>query len=404
MLRGRSFSLPWLKADYIVINVVFFISVTLIGFITFNISVFDPIKKALGDFNFSDLLYSRLNSGMETLDTNVILVNIGYLDRSGIAGQIRIIRKHEPRAIGFDGFFSVRKDSLADFRLKQQLSDGNIVMASYLTGKDELEAKFDVLEMSDPFFTGGATGYVNLGGSDRITSTVRYFSPSENFIGTTIEPLSVELVKRYNPEAYQRLKERRNAREHINYIGNRRTFICFDATEIFDSSADLSIIKDKIVLMGYMGETLSDTAVEDIYFTPMNRQLSGRSIPDMYGVVIHANIVNMIVTGNYINVMPDWLCIALSFILCYFYIYFITLFNYKRPMLFNITFPVILLLLNVLIIYFFFLLYKYFNYSINSGYFLAPILLFKTFQTYYERILLFLSRHIKINSVFIPKL
>jgi len=404
MSTVRSFFLRLFKADYLIVNLSLFISVSLLGLLTFNLTIFNPISKALTDFNFCDLLYSRLNYGHEMLDTNIVLVNIGHLDRVRIAEQIQIIRKHQPRVIGFDGFFSARRDSTVDVILHEQLCKSNIVMAVYLTGKNELDAKFDKLEMSDPWFSSGVTGFVNLGGSNPTTSTVRNFSPSEVFRGRTIEAFGMKIAKRFNPDAVQYLKNRNNNREVINYIGNKNAFICFDATEILDSLADLEIVKDKIVLMGYIGESFqSRPDLEDIYYTPMNPELTGRSLPDMYGVVIHANIINMILNCNYINSMPVWLCVVLSFILCYFYISFITWFNARKPLLFDITFPFFLLLLNVVIVYIFFLLYEYCNYSINSLYFLAPILLFKTFLNYYERGLVIINRHIKIRSIFLPK-
>jgi len=404
LIRSLSFLFSWARLDYLIVTASLFIVVSVLGLITVNLTVFDPVKKAFADFNFFDLLYSKMGSGQETLDTNIILVNIGHLDRAHIAEQKRIIRKHEPKVIGFDGFFSSRRDSAVDMALKDQFSRSNIVMAVYLTGKNELDGKFDKLERSDPWFRSGTEGFVNLGGSSPTTSTVRKFSPFESFEGKSLEAMSVVIAKRFKPEAVQYLKDRNSPREVINYIGNKDAFISFDATEVFDSLADLTVVKNKIVLMGYMGESFQSPAdLEDIYFTPMNPKLSGRSIPDMYGVVIHANAVNMILNRNYINEMPVWMCIAISFIMCYFYICFITWFNARNPLLFNIIFPVFLLLLNVLIVYIAFLLYKHFNYSINSAYILAPILLYKTFLTYYERGLLVISRHIKIHSVFLPK-
>jgi len=400
----RSFFIRWFNTDYLIVTLSLFISVSLLGLLTFNLTIFNPISKALTDFNFCDLLYSRMNSEHEMLDTNIVLVNIGHLDRARIAEQIQIIRKHQPKVIGFDGFFSARRDSTVDVILQGQLCKSKIVMAVYLTGKNELDAKFDKLEISDPWFSSGVTGFVNLGGSNPTTSTVRYFSPSEVFRGRTLEAFGVEIVKRYNPDAVRYLKDRNNDREVINYIGNKNAFISFDANEILDSLADLEIIKDKIVLMGYIGESFqSRPDLEDIYYTPMNPELTGRSIPDMYGVVIHANIINMILKRNYINSMPVWLCIVLSYILCYFYISFITWFNDRKQLLFNVTFPFFLLLLNIVIVYIFFLLYEYCNYSINSGYFLAPIILFKTFLSYYERGLAIINRYIKIRSIFLPK-
>ncbi|MCK9203042.1 MAG: CHASE2 domain-containing protein [Saccharofermentanaceae bacterium] len=395
----------WLKADYFIITLSLFITVSALGLITFNITMFDPIKKALSDFNFSDLLYSRLSASKGTIDTNIVLVNIGHLNRSQIADEIALVRKNNPRIIGFDGFFSSRRDPVVDSALRIRFNEGdNMIMACFLTGKNELTGKFDSLETSDPYFDNGRHGFVNLGGADPMISTVRTFSPREVFRGETLFPLSGSAVRRFAPEAFRTLLERDNKREVINYRGNKDAYVAFDIDEIFDSASDLSVIRDKIVLMGYMGESFQGPPdLEDIYYTPMNQELSGRSRPDMYGVVIHANIVSMILAGDYINVMPTWQCILFSFILCYFYVIFITWLNTRNPLLFNVVYPVFLLLLNVLIIYVFFLIYKYFNCSINSGYFLAPILLYRTFLTYYERLLLVIDRRVKINSIFLPK-
>jgi len=406
MVKKKSKINHWrLPFDYLVVTLNLFVSVSLLGIISFNLTVFDPIKKALADFNFADLLYSKLNTSQGTIDTNIVLVNIGHLDRAGIAEQIRLIRKNNPRVIGFDGFFSARRDSATDAILQERFSESdNFIMACYLTGKNELTGKFDSLEISNPYFNSGKRGFVNLGGASPKTSVVRTFSPRQIFRGDTIDALSASLVKRFDPSAFSKLMQRGNKREVINYRGDTNAYISYDVREVLDSNADLSYIRNKIVLMGYIGESFQGPHdLEDIWYTPMNSELSGRSWPDMYGVVIHANIVSMIINGNYINVMPAWLCILLSFILCYFFIVFITWWNGRKPLLFNVLFPVFLLVLNILIIYLFFVIYKYWNYSINSGYFLAPVLLYKTFLTFYERALQVLNRHYKIKSIFLPK-
>ncbi len=404
MVSVPSFYRSWFKADYLFVTMSLFITVTLLGLITFNLTFFDPITKALTDFNFSDLLYSKLNTDQDALDTNIVLVNIGRLNRAKIAEQIRIIRKHKPKVIGFDGFFSGRRDSAMDAMLKVQISRSDIVLASYLTGTGELDGKFDKLEMSAPWFNIHSTGFVNLGGSDMETSTVRYFSPSEVIKGRSMYAWAVEVAKKFDPGAVQKLTDRNKKREIIHFFGNRQAFTCFDADEILDTLADLESIKGKIVLMGYMGESFTSRPdLEDIYYTPMNKTLAGRSLPDMHGVVIHANIIHMILARDYINSMPAWLSILLAFITCYFFVVFITWFNASNPLLFNVTFPVFLLFLNMVIVYIFFLLYKYCNYSIHSAYFLAPVILYKTFLTYYERVLLLISRHIAIHSIFLPK-
>ena len=396
----------WLRPDYSVVTLFLFVTLALIGLVSFNLSFFDPIEKALTDFNFSDLLYSKLSSKQELLDTNIVLVNIGHLDREQIARQIKRVQSYHPKVIGFDGFFSVRQDSAMDAVLLAQLNkERNLVMACYLTGKNAHDGSFDSLETSNPYFNTGIRAFVNLGGANPETSTIRTFCPVQLFKGDTLVAMAAELVRRYDPAAFRFLVRRKNAREIINYTGNRNAFISFDAGEVLDTSADLSIIKDKIVLMGYIGSSFQSAIdLEDIYFTPMNPELAGRSHPDMYGVVIHANVASMILSGNYINVMPVWLSVLLSFIFCYFYVLFFNWFNSRRPALFDLLYPAILLAINVLLVYAFFILYKKCNYSIPATYFLVPVVLYKTFFTWYARVIAIIGKRFRLHPVFIhPK-
>lgn len=394
----------WLRPDYFVVTLLLFITVAVIGTVTFNLSFLNPIEKALSDFSFSDLLYSKLATKQENLDTNIVLVNIGHLDREQIARQIVRIRSHQPRIIGFDGFFAVRRDSAVDAQLQHAFSEGNdFIMACYLTGKQASEAKFDSLETSHPYFNSGRRALVNLGGSDPETSTIRNFSPLEVFRGDTLLSMAAALVKNYDPAAFRQLVKRNNQREVINYIGNRSSFISFDAAESLDSATDLSIVKDKIVLMGYINESFDQPIdLEDIYFTPLNNELAGRSRPDMYGMVVHANAASMVLSGNYINEMPAWLCLLLSFIFCYFYVLFITWFKSRHPNIFDVFFPFFLLILNVLIVYLFFILYKTCNYSIHSTWFLVPVVLYDSFLKWYSRLVALISRRFKVPELFLP--
>ncbi len=72
--------------------------------------------------------------------------------------------------------------------------------------------------------------------------------------------------------------------------------------------ADLEItFRDKIVLIGYVGDRIDIDTGEDKFFTPLNSKYIGKANRDMYGIVVHANIISTILNGHYIRVMPDWL-------------------------------------------------------------------------------------------------
>ena len=70
------------------------------------------------------------------------------------------------------------------------------------------------------------------------------------------------------------------------------------------SNFPLSQIENKIVLLGYRGKVMvhekpdikniQNKHDEDMYFTPLNPFMTGRALPDMYGVDIQANIISNI--------------------------------------------------------------------------------------------------------------
>jgi hypothetical protein len=73
------------------------------------------------------------------------------------------------------------------------------------------------------------------------------------------------------------------------------------------------MFRDNIVIMGYLGDYLGDPAWEDKFFTPLNKVVAGRANPDMFGPVVHANAVAMILNEDYVDQMPDWAQYAIAF-------------------------------------------------------------------------------------------
>ena len=68
-----------------------------------------------------------------------------------------------------------------------------------------------------------------------------------------------------------------------------------------------------------MGEELGDREnFEDKFFTPLNEVYVGRAFPDMYGGVIHANIVSMVLNEDYIYYLSDIQTWVLTIIMLFF--------------------------------------------------------------------------------------
>lgn len=291
--------------------------------IIFSIDFLDPIQNTLEDFYVSDIVFSKLRDYDEvTVDTNIVLVNIGLLDRRAIARQVEIINKYKPKVLGIDARFITLKDPSDDSLLQAAFSRvKNLVLVSELkmispgVGK----SAFDTLIKSNTIFSRYAeSGFANFYINSEEFRTIREFTPEQKVGDTTELSFAAKVLEIYNPDAFNSLMSRNKEREKINYRRNIGKYRTYDIQDIFRGGAGLEKIRGKIVLMGFLGPDLTTLVTEDNFFTPMNRQYVGKSYPDMYGVAVHANIISMALDEDYIGTKPEWLSIALLFFITYF--------------------------------------------------------------------------------------
>jgi CHASE2 domain-containing sensor protein len=282
----------------------------------------DPVGEALGDMDITDMVFSKFRDELENgVDTNIVLINVGLVGRADIAYILDRINEHEPRAVGLDIFFRTPKDPVDDSLLMDAMKDTkNLVLVSKVAFKEESiegqvnvweesdvdpDREYDTLETSDPMFGQYAsTGFANMF-IDQESSfmTVREASLKETCNGTLEPSFALKLSEFIDRGAAQRALNREGELEVINYHGGLSSYYHFDVDQVLDPSINLSVVRDKVVLLGYMGPDVETPSLEDIFYTPLNENYVGRSFPDMYGVVIHANVISMIVRENYIGRM-----------------------------------------------------------------------------------------------------
>jgi hypothetical protein len=244
--------------------------------IEINSDVLNPVSKTFGDFQTTDLYFSQFKEG-ENADTNIVLVNIGNLDRAGIAEMVNKINTFNPRVIGIDAFFRKPKDREGDSLLADAFSKvKNLVLVSKVSKCDGKIC--DSLETSHPMFCQYAeTGMSNMisEGYDKFKTSrefskyeiyrkkVRQYGPDnkmyfERQVDTIELDFAAKLAGYINPAAVNALLERKDSVEVINYAGNMEThgdvnpnasikYFALDVGQIFEME-DLSLVKDKIVL------------------------------------------------------------------------------------------------------------------------------------------------------------
>lgn len=324
-------------------------------------NAFDPIGEALADVELTDYVFSRLRED-PSVDQNIVVVNIGNLSRREIAEQIQIIRKYEPKIIGIDGFFDCSKglrdtvncpqlrDVFGNLMLSNAIQEaGNVVLVTKVLQSDTLlpTNTYDSLRRSDFLFTQYAVreGYASLDTDAEFqddVKTCRLFNPKIDIKGKTHYAFAVEMAMGYDSVKTQKFLHRNNYAEVINYRGNvydifgttnyPQMFYTLDVEDVRTENFVPEMIKGKIVIFGFLGEYLGDPSWDDKFYTPLNKKLAGKANPDMFGAVVHANIVSMILNEDYVNQMAEWQEVAMAIVLCLLNVALFSLINTNLPL------------------------------------------------------------------------
>ncbi len=390
---GLFFNLDNLFSTLLVIFILKFLP------IIFYLDFLDPIQNTLENFQISDLVFSKIIEEEDIpADTNIVLVNISRLERREIAHLLQIVIDNKPKVIGIDALLDKPKDPSADSILANVIINGhNIVLVSKLENLNEETDKWERLVKAHYLFSDiTCNGFANLVLDEDSTRTVRLFSPYEEVNNEIVNCFATEVVRIYDNQAYEYLLERGNDIEIINFKGYTDKFHKIDFMDFFDGERDFPSIEGKIVLLGYIGSRLNVLTNEDIFFTPLNDNYVGKSYPDMYGVVIWANVISMILDRNYYWRIPDWLSQVLIFLVLYKVMSIYTLIRIKLYSIYE-SFTLIwnfasIFLLALLIIFFFYV----FRIDLHiEGIFFGLIISKQIYETWVDSLKLFLIDFVK---------
>ncbi len=283
-------------------------------------------EQVFSDFSLTDFYYSNIRDKDNVAsEDRVVLVNIGNLPREGIAEQINILNKYNPKVIGIDAFFIADRDPGQDSSLRAAIQGTkNFVMVSAVREHDEKTDTWGNLEVSNQKFVSVShTGFANIKTDDEEDEsfvTWRDFSPKEKLKSGAEEiAFAAKVASFYDSTKVEKFLQRGNKEENIYFKGNLDKYIKLDVDDVFAENFTPELLEGKIVLMGYMGNGYTDTHWdEDKFYSPLNARQVGRTYPDIYGVVVHANIVSMILDENTINEMQPIFSVLVAFIVCFF--------------------------------------------------------------------------------------
>ncbi len=348
------------------------------------LNAFDPISNALEDFEISDFGFSSIRPDPTPKERvaidQIVLVNFSNLDRMNFAQELQIIAKYKPKVVGIDGFYNCEgglynltdcpqlSDTLGNLLLANAMAEiPNLVLVSKLLQSDSMETAhaidiYDSVEYADFMFREKAhSAYANLVTDAQYQEGIKIcksFAPKWDVKGKDELAFAVQVAMLFDSVKTKRFLKRKNETEVINYRGNfevedvrlkslrklelgntdtlrKVSFTALDVEDVMAEKFDPSVIKDKIVLIGFLGSYFGDPAWNDKFFTPLNKKIGGRANPDMFGLVIHANIIASILAEDYIDQLDQWQENTIAFIVCLLNVALFSVINRRWPVMYD---------------------------------------------------------------------
>ncbi|GAG11871.1 unnamed protein product, partial [marine sediment metagenome] len=206
---------------------------------------------------------------------------------------------NQSQVIGID--ISFFEPAEGDVELADSLKNNNVVLAMEYTSFSIKEGEIygdSLLKPSSNLGTPGIdykTGFVNLyTDSDGVTRSFQpYIKGVENHYHFSIA--IIEEFLGYNPGLEQ-------SRMLINFFSEPGGYEYISFSDVYNNKINSSYFKDKIILIGATAPNLHDDAIVPI---------SNEAMP---GVEVNANLVQSILTRDFINYQDDISAIGLIFI------------------------------------------------------------------------------------------
>ena len=284
--------------------------VLILALLFFNIRFFNPFHKAFTDFSFLDVFYSQRFVEDPKKNTDIILVNVGR-ERYNVVDLLHRIIQEDPKVIGVDVMFDREKSITIDTVLSRLLQNPKVVTAIEI--KDN-----SVKRNHEAIGENINSGYVNFN-FDTKSSVIREFQAKKSIDDGDYYSFAAEVAKKYLGDSWytQNYLSKLENSNTIKYFGDLEKFQ-YLSIEDFNNYERKTVLKDKIIILGYLGTPTGNTFdIEDKFFTPLNPYFTGRSDADMFGTVIHANIVNMLIKDDFMTDFSGKWIYILSFIILF---------------------------------------------------------------------------------------
>jgi CHASE2 domain-containing sensor protein len=363
-------------------------------------SFLSPLLGRIDFLNISDISLDAIFAirDMHHPDPRLRVVNIGQtapVPLEKIALLLYKLKADGARVVGIDVLYDekMRERAISEGGYPGELitsafrDNPNVVLVSGFGRIDELHAPevIDSLHLDPDSLTSFVEilpdvreavrhyGFANLTKDD--DEVIRRFWPFRTVDGKRQFAFPVELVRLYDSSLVQPLVEPGEMLQIINYNGtnSREGFpngtlnaLEIDAVLRMDPAVGKQYFKDAIVLVGFVGEG-GMSYLGDMWQTPMGRKI-GLKGPDMPGLLVHANIVDMLLKRQFITPAPAWVDWSLALLLAYLSIALYRVLRVKAVSQSGIGFLITTMLMVETMLVFFFPILAFFFFGTKISY------------------------------------
>jgi CHASE2 domain-containing sensor protein len=352
--------------DHLVSTIlVFVLLLTLPVLMSFDI--FEPFRNTFKDLEITDIGFSKIrDSEFVMADTNIVIINSAKINNADLIYLLSEVLNGSPKVIGLERILKNGNRELDQILAQIIQENDNIILTEELVNYNPKRKSFDTaIQNSEIYRNKGRTGFNNLFiDKDKEISTLREFSPIARIKERTDTLFSVKIAEKFNSHKVKKLFNRNNANETIYYRANFEKFFYIDGLDLIKGESNINL-KNKIVLIGKAEHHGESFILDNLYFTPLNPEYAGRTFPDMYGIVVHANIISMILNENYYSSIPSIFILLITFMLTYFNMFFYETINNWKKELFEIISLIIFVVESLLILVISYKLYHDFNFELD---------------------------------------
>ena len=369
------------NVDHLCVTLLVLLMGWLLTFASINLTVFNPVKKALADFSMTDIFYEIQNSsGVKEFNDDIVLVDMTELyDRRKIAQCIRNITRCQPKVFVIDFIFERPSydEEENEILINAMAEIKNGVVSCKLVNYD---SKHDCFRGVRRSFFEELGGNFSWGFSNVISGEgygcIRRYSQNERLMGATVYSLPYLTVCRYTGV---QPKEQTPKQRNIEY-----SHTDFFTISHRDVAKYRNVIKDKIVILG----TINEEA--DTHITPLGK---------MPGMKIQAFAMLSSMAHHSVRSASSASSLLLTILLCYLSAWAGVWLTRRHPITYIYWIKVYYFFVTAILVGVSFLLFTRFNYYVSLLLPLVGLALVETSRLQYKWVIMMLGKHTRLKFI-----